>query len=127
MVRDPVDNASASLNLLNADQNECFGSPPTVCKTKDVLEQFRFLLVGCLGKRVLISLEIQSWAFVFIEQLIKCIRLQEIFCPSPFGDACHTCLSCPLTISRSNCCSTRPGIIPPRTSIPNSMLIVNAC
>src|SRR5262245_10136853 len=39
----------------------------------------------------------------------------------------HTCFSCPLRISRSNCCSTRLGIVPPRTSIPNSMLIVNAC
>ena len=39
----------------------------------------------------------------------------------------QTALNSPCCTSPSNCCSTRAGIVPPRISMPSSMLIVKAC
>ena len=50
--RDADDVASATTNFFNADQDIRVGASKGIRKTEKIFEEFRFLIVSRLGKRV---------------------------------------------------------------------------
>jgi hypothetical protein len=69
--RDADDVASATTNFINADQDVRVGASKGIRKTEKIFDDFRFLIVSRLRKRVLVTLEIERISLLLVEQAFK--------------------------------------------------------